>query len=102
MEPNENSDPWEQQSIEGVTGQPRVPDWTMLSPFGVVTFGAGRQPVERLLALQGVIARGVDFITSTPWPAISAAGTTGLTIARDIARRCLAVWPSKPFTDQLP
>lgn len=79
MEPNQNSDPWEQQGIESVTGQPGVPDWTMLSPFGVVAFGAGRQPVERLLALQGAIARGIDLVTSIPWPAISAVAKTALT-----------------------
>ena len=102
MEPNENRDPWERQGIESVTGQPGVPDWTKLSPIGVVAFGAGRQPVERLLALQGAIARGVDFIASTPWPAISAAGRTAVTLARDFARRCLGVSASKPFTGQHP
>jgi hypothetical protein len=102
MEPNQNGDPWEQHGIESRTGQPGVPDWTMLSPFGVVAFGAGSQPVERLLALQGAIARGVDFITSTPWPAISAAGITALTLGRRFAGRCLGASPSKPFTGQHP
>jgi len=102
MESNENRDAWEQQGIECVAGRPVVPDWIVLSPFGVVAFGAGRQPVERLLALQGAIARGVSFMTFTPWPAISAAGRTALTLARDIARRCLGVSPSNPFTGQHP
>ena len=102
MEPNQNSDPWERQGIESVTGQPGISDWTRLSAFSVVVFGAGRQPVERLLALQGAIARGVDFINSVPWPAISAAGRTALTLARDFARRRLGVSPSKPFPGQHP
>ena len=78
MEPNQNRDPWEQQGIECVTGQPIIPDWIALSPFGVVAFGAGRQPVQRLLALQGAVAKGIDLVTSIPWPAISTAGRTAL------------------------
>ena len=78
MEPNQNRDPWEQQGAESMTGQPRMPDWTMLSPFGVAVFGAGKQPVERLLALQGALANGIDLVAFDPWPAISAAGRTGL------------------------
>lgn len=100
MEPNQNRDPWE-QDFESLIARPGLPVWTILSPFGVVAFGARKQPVERLLALQGAIARGVDFIT-TPWPAIPAAGRTALTLARDLARRCLGGSPSKPFTGQQP
>lgn len=86
MQPDENRDPWERRGIESETGQPGVPDWTMLSPFGVVAFGGGGRPVERLLALQGAIARGVEFVSSNPRPAISAAGRRGIGV---LARWCL-------------
>lgn len=70
-----NRDPWEQQGIESVTGQIGVPDWTALSPFGVVALGPAKQPVQRMMALQGALARGIDLITPIQWPpAISVAG----------------------------
>jgi hypothetical protein len=89
MEPNQNRDPWEQQGTESVTGRSGVPDWTILSPFGVAVFGAGKQPVERLLALQGALANGIDLVAFDPWPAISAAGRTGLAALGALARWCL-------------
>lgn len=89
MQPDQNRDPWERRGIERESGQPGVPDWTMLSPFGVVAFGAGRRPVERLLALQGAIARGVDLITSTSVLGISAIGRTALKAVGVVARWCM-------------
>ena len=98
MEPNQNRDPWEQRSMEEVIGTPR---WTMLSPWDVVALGPGRA-VGRLLSLQGTIAKGVDVVTSIPWPVIWAAGRTALTAALAFARRCLRVAPLGPSTGQQP
>ena len=102
MEPNQKSDPWEQQGTESVPGQPGMPDWTMLSPFGVVVFGAGKQPVVRLLTLQGALANGIDLVTFNPWPTISAVARAALTAVGALARRCFGVTPWGPFTGQQP
>lgn len=66
MQPDHNRDPWEHRDNESTAGQHGVPEWTALLPMGVVAFGAGKQPVERLLALQGALARGVGLIVSIP------------------------------------
>lgn len=90
MQPIPNRDPWEQSGIEGVTSQPGVPDWTALSPFSVVALGPARQPVQRMTALQGALARGIDLITSIRWPAaVSVAGLRRMWLvsARTSARR---------------
>jgi hypothetical protein len=73
MQPVPNRDPWEQRGIESVTGQFGVPDWTALSPFGVAALGPARQPVQKMMALQGALARGIDLITSI-WSAKNVAG----------------------------
>jgi hypothetical protein len=97
MQPDPNRDPWEQRGIESVTGQFGVPDWTALSPFGVAALGPARQPVQKMMALQGALARGIDLITSIQWPpAISVAGLrrTWLVAAGTCARRGFRVSPS--------
>jgi hypothetical protein len=90
MQPISNRDPWEQRGIESVTGQIGVPDWTALSPFGVMALGPARQPIQRMMALQGALARGIDLITSIQWqPAISFAGLRKLWL---VSAKACGLW----------
>lgn len=105
MQPDQNRDPWERRGIEGVTGQPGVPDWTTLTPFGVAAFGTGTQQVQRMLELQGALARGVDLIAAIRRPtarSVAALGGTWLASAGALARRCLGLSPSDRLTGQHP
>ena len=40
-----------------------APASVTLLPVSVVVFGSGDEPIERLMAMQSAIARGVDLVT---------------------------------------
>lgn len=62
MQSNENrpdgTDP--ARSIEAFS----APTWVALLPVSVIAVGSAEQPIERLLALQSVIAKGVHMATA--------------------------------------
>lgn len=73
MEHQQNRDPWERRGIEGVTGQPGVPDWTVLSPYAAV-FRQMDQPIQGLTPLQWYLTRAAYLLLSIQWqrPAFAA------------------------------
>ncbi|MEZ5833804.1 MAG: hypothetical protein R3D05_21745 [Dongiaceae bacterium] len=90
MQSDQNRDPWEQSGNDSAAGQHSMSVWAALSPFGVVAFGPQARPVERLLIVQGALARGIDLLAfnQSPLP-VSVDGRRGIwrTLAGFLTRR---------------